>query len=419
LPSDDCSFNFLTFRIFLNLNIIKTYRAAYSGLPKAAWMLSLAVFINRSGSMVLFFLSLYLTREMQYSVAQAGQLLTLYGIGALGGSYLGGYLTDKMGSMKVQIISLLSSGIGYIILGKLQSYYEIAVMLFLLAVLAESFRPANAAAMAEVCTPDLRPRGYTLNRLAINLGITIGPAAGGILAAIRYDYIFWVDGLTCIIAGLLLLIYFRITTQQHVTGTNSEQTAVKEYFWQDKIFIMVLVLIFFCGLIFVQLFNTWPIYLREQFGLSEKYIGLYLTLNALMIVLLEMPLVHKIEKFNHKKIMAVGALLLGVGFSMLAVGNGPLFISLTVVIWTTGEMLVFPFVVSFIAGRSSEKNRGVFMGMYNISFSLSVVFGPLIGTSIYDFLGPAILWYCCGFLGLLACAGFLYINTIGETVFKV
>jgi len=164
------------------------------------------------------------------------------------------------------------------------------------------------------------------------------------------------------------------------------------------------------------LFNTWPIHLREHFKISEKYIGLFLTLNAIMIVLMEMPLVHKIEKFNHQKIMALGALLLGVGFSMLSLGGSPIFVGLTVVIWTIGEMLVFPFVVSFIAGRSSEKNRGVFMGMYNISFSLAVVFGPLIGTGIYDFWGPDMLWYGCGVLGLLACMGFLYINTLEDKI---
>jgi predicted MFS family arabinose efflux permease len=400
----------------LNLNFFKTYRAAFSDLPRAAWMLSLAVFVNRSGSMVLFFLSLYLTRKMEYTVAVAGQLLTLYGIGALLGSYLGGYFTDKIGAFKVQIISLFSSGIGYIILGRLHSIYEIAIMLFILAILVESFRPANSTAMAEVCPPQLRPRGYALNRLAINLGITIGPAVGGVLAAIHYGYIFWVDGMTCIVAGALLLFFLRNPDQAHL-GTNSKKKdgGVK-HFWNDRIFLMVLILIFLCGLIFVQLFNTWPIHLREQFKISERYIGLFLTLNAIMIVLLEMPLVHKIEKFSHQKIMALGALLLGIGFCMLAFGGGPLFVCLTVIIWTVGEMLVFPFVVTFIAGRSSEINRGIFMGMYNISFSLAVVFGPLIGTGIYDYWGPDMLWYGCGVLGLFACVGFMYINAFEEKV---
>jgi MFS family permease len=348
---------------------------------------------------------------MQYSVSMAGQLLTLYGIGALVGSYLGGYLTDKIGSIKVQAVSLLSSGTGYIILGELQSIYEIAAMLFLLAVLAESFRPANAAAIAEVCIPELRPRGYALNRLAINLGITVGPAAGGILAAMQYKYIFWADGLTCVVAGMILLLFFGKSSNLSLSSKDHKRST-KKYFWKDKIFITVLILIFFCGLIFVQLFNTWPIHLREQFSISERYIGLFLTLNAIMIVLLEMPLVHKIEKFNHQKIMATGALLLGIGFSMLAFGGGAFFVGFTVIIWTIGEMLVFPFVVSFIAGRSNEENRGVYMGMYNFSFALSVVFGPLIGAGIYDFWGSEILWYCCGILGLLACLGFLYLNIL-------
>lgn len=362
--------------------------------------------------MVLFFLSLYLTRQLDYSVSGAGRLLTLYGIGSLVGSYLGGYYSDKFGAIRVQIVSLVSSGIGYILLGRLDSFYGIAVMLFVLAVLAEAFRPANSTAMAEACPPPLRPRGYALNRLAINLGITIGPAVGGFLAALSYRYIFWVDGITCIIAAGVLLYFFRKITHRYSSISSDEEARKSPDFWKDRVFLFVLVLIFFCGLIFVQLFNTWPIYLREVFGINERFIGLYLTLNAAMIVLLEMPLIHRIEKFNPLKIMAFGSLLLGIGFGLTAVPGSALYIGLTVVIWTVGEMLVFPLVTAFIAGRSTEKNRGVFMGMYNIAFSLAVVFGPFVGTGIYDYWNPIILWMLCGTLGLITCIGFIYLHVM-------
>jgi predicted MFS family arabinose efflux permease len=365
--------------------------------------------------MVLFFLSLYLTRQLDYSVSAAGRLLTLYGIGSLIGSYLGGYYSDKFGAIRVQIVSLVSAGIGYILLSRLDSVYAIASMLFVLAVLAEAFRPANSTAIAEACPPQLRPRGYALNSLAINLGITIGPAVGGVLAALRYQYIFWVDGITCIMAAVVLLYFFRKNTHRYSGTSGDIETRKSSDFWKDRIFLFVLVLLFFCGLVFVQLFNTWPIHVREVFGISERFIGLYLTLNATMIVLLEMPLIHKIEKYNPLKIIALGSFLLGIGFSLTAIAGSVFYIGVTVVIWTIGEMLVFPLVTAFIAGRSTEKNRGVFMGMYNIAFSLAVVFGPFIGTGIYDYWKPNILWLFCGVLGLITCIGFLYLHVLLKT----
>jgi len=131
--------------------LLQQYKAAYSGLPKEVWFLSTIVLINRTGSIVFFFMTLYLTSQKDYTVAEAGQMISVYGIGALLGAILGGWLTDKIGSLKVQLYSLILSGIGYIILGYAESSIQIAVLLFLIAIVSEAFRPANGTAIAEVC----------------------------------------------------------------------------------------------------------------------------------------------------------------------------------------------------------------------------------------------------------------------------
>lgn len=384
----------------------KNYKKAYSGLPKAVWFLSFVVLINRSGSIVFFFMTLYLTSQKDYSVAAAGQMISVYGLGALLGALFGGWLTDKIGSMKVQFYSLILSGLGYLVLGYAEESYQIAGLLFLIAVVSEAFRPANATAIAEVTPPEIRARGYALNRLAVNVGVTIGPAVGGFLATMSYMYLFWIDGLTCITASVLLWFYlnkfeFRIKQSTAETGFSLESP------WKDKIYLFVLLLLLVMGIAFVQIFNTWPLFLKSTYKLLEDKIGILLALNALMVALIEMPLIHGLEKFNVIKVMGLGGFLLLFGFGMLSFGNTFLFAAATVVVWSIGEMLVFPFMAGFISNRANDNNRGKYMGMFTFTFALALVIGPALGTWIYDFLGPVFLWYGIGLAGVFIWLGFI------------
>ncbi len=390
-----------------------TYKSAYSGLPRNAWLLSLVVLINRSGSMVLFFLVLYLTLKLNFSVAMAGRMFSIYGLGALAGSFLGGWLSDIFGSRKVQTVSLVLTGFGYIFLSSIRSPMQIAITIFALAVVSESFRPANATAIAEACPPGLRSRGFALNRMAVNLGVTIGPAVGGILAFLDYAYLFWVDGITCLLAAGMMWLLFR-KNDYIVRQATSETHSTSRSVWKDVIFLAIILMIFLSGNVFVQLFNTWPLYLRNAYNLPETNIGLLLALNATMIVLFEMPLVHKIEKFDHLKIIAGGALLICSGFALLPFGTSFLYAALTVVIWTIGEMLVFPLVAGFIANRADDKSRGKYMGVFNFSFSLALVTGPIVGTAIYEGMSPFVLWMGAAGVGFAVWLGFRVLGILAK-----
>ncbi len=184
--------------------IARTYRAAYSGLPRELWLLSLVLLVNRAGSMVLPFLSLYLTHERGLSVALAGRILALYGLGALVGSYIGGWLSDRIGPTRTQQLSLIASGFGYLWLSMLEGIFQISLAMFLLSIAVEAFRPAVMADTAQRTPADVRVRAFALLRLAANLGVGIGPAVGGYLVLYDYHWLFVVDAASCWIAFLLL-----------------------------------------------------------------------------------------------------------------------------------------------------------------------------------------------------------------------
>jgi len=398
--------NFAVLRKF-----IINYKAAYTGLPRSAWLLSLVVLINRSGSMVLFFLVLYLTTELDFSISKAGQMVSVYGFGSIFGAYLGGWISDRIGTLKVMTFSLVVGGLGFVLLSFLTNPLPIGIALFFLAVIAESLRPANSTALAMVSPPESRPRAFALNRMAVNLGVTIGPALGGFLALYNYHLLFWIDGLTCIIAACLLWILFHKSEINRVVEvTNNLVASIKP--WKDSIFLMILFLIFLLGNIFIQVFNTWPLYLRQFYNLTEDQIGLLLALNGIIIVIVELPLIYRLEGKRHLNIMALGSFFLASGFGILPFGDTFIFAVVTVIIFTIGEMLVFPLVAGFIANRATDENRGKYMGMFGFTFSLSFVVGPLLGSWIYDHISPDMLWFAIIGTGLITLPGFLFVETI-------
>jgi MFS family permease len=402
--------------------IVKQYRTAYSGLPREAWILSLVEVVNRSGTMVIFFLTLYLTETFGISPEKAGYVITSYGVGALFGAYLGGKFTDMIGAYSVQKVSLISTGIFYIILGYVTHYWFFLVLMFILGVVGEALHPANATAMSQVCPSELRTKGFALNRLATNFGVTIGPVLGGYLALINYRLLFWIDGITCVVAAGLFVFFFKSTSRpmqeaKPEANTNTmatpKRTVLKDYF-----FLKLLLLTFLMGLIFVQMFSTYPLYFKNFYGFPENTIGLLIAINTIMIVLFEMLLMEKLRGKNVISVISIGAFLLCAGFAIIPLGRGHLYAAFTVVVWTIGEMLALPFITTVIADHSDDAVRGQYMGLYSLSFALAFSVGPTLGTTIYGSIGPDYVWLFCGIIAVVVTIGFFSLKAENDSLQK-
>jgi predicted MFS family arabinose efflux permease len=389
--------------------IVNLYRRAYQGLPQHAWILFAVLLVNSAGMMVVFFLSLYLTQNLGYTVAEAGRSLSIFGMGSLAGSFLGGWLSDKIGSTNVQKLSLLFSGIFYIWLGQIHSLWSLNLMIFVLATASGWLYPANSTSMARICPPEVTTKGFALNRLANNIGATIGPAVGGFLALRNYSLLFWVDGLTCLAAvGLFSLAWKK--PEQDLKALTAGKAPSARSPWRDVPFLLLLPLVVVWGSIFFQLIATFPLYMREVYGFAENRIGQLIIINTFLIITLEMLLIHWIGKKALTRFIALSFFLTGLGFSLLPLGRGFLYAALTVAVWTFGEMLSMPLLGALIALRAGTGNQGRYMGLFSFAFSLSMILGPAFGTMVYSRFGPTALWFGCGVVGCLMSAAFWLIS---------
>lgn len=188
--------------------LIDLYRNAYGGLSQAAWMLALVMFINRSGMMVLPFLSIYVTGPLGFSLEQAGYILGVFGLGSMIGSFTGGWLSDRIGHFKVQYISLILGGSLFFLIPLFTTFESLLAIVLIASTVIECLRPANASSVAHYARPENVTRAFSLNRMALNLGFSIGPALGGVLATFSYKWLFITDGSACIAAGLVFFFLF-------------------------------------------------------------------------------------------------------------------------------------------------------------------------------------------------------------------
>jgi len=226
--------------------------------------------------MVLPFMSLYLTKDLHLTLSQVGWVMTSFGVGSLLGSWIGGKLSDTIGFYKVMVRSLFTTGILFISLQFIHSFEGFLIGIFLTMTVADMFRPAMFVSLKAYSKPENRTRSLTLIRLAINLGFSFGPFLGGlIIAFIGYSGLFWVDGITCILAILIMKLVLKEKQIQPISNPIEEiATAKVTSVYKDKPFWIFLVVVFLMGFMFLQLFTTMPLYYREIHDLSEVQIGL-------------------------------------------------------------------------------------------------------------------------------------------------
>lgn len=388
-------------------SVVQLYKNAFGGLSTPAWMLALIMLINRSGSMVLPFMSIYLTSHLGFSIADSGIILSLFGVGSMIGSYIGGWASDKFGHFYIQLFALVVGGSLFFVLVNLTDFYQLCVGILILSIVVECFRPANSAAVAHYAKPENITRAYSLNRMAINLGFSIGPAIGGFLAAASYSLLFYADGITCIIAGFVFYLYFNRLTgnKKNVeTDTREETLTSNQSPYRDIKFIAFLVLCYLYALVFFQFFSTLPIYYREVYALTESNIGGILALNGIVVFSLEMLIVYWIgNRVAGWKLIAFGMFINGISFLFL-LDKGPQWILyLQMTLLSLSEIFAMPYMVTYTVKLSNSKNRGAYMGMYSLAYSLAHITSPYLGTKVISIWGFDSLWTISTVIGLISC----------------
>ncbi len=399
----------------------------YLTLPRTVHVLCLGVLINRAGTLLVPFLTLYLKGRLGLDVETATRVMGAYGAGALLAAVLGGHLADHFGRKRVMMGSLLGGAAVLAVFPRLDTAWEVAGGLFVFALVGEMYRPATQAMIADLVAPARRPQAYALMYVAVNLGFTIAPVLGGLLAAASFRWLCWVDALTATAYAVLLRLAVRETrpggmpagghpdpggrildpqADPHAgpsadprVGTRAALRAIAG----DGTMLAFCAGIVLVGLSFMQINSTFPLYLA-QLGIGAKPYGRILAVNGLMITLLQLPFSALVSRWRRDLVMVASGLVLGLGFYLNIFARTPWQFAAVVVVWTLGEMLNAVFAPTIVSDLAPPALRGRYMGVFTMSFSSAAMFGAPLGGLVLARGGGRALWTAVLLLGLGAAA---------------
>lgn len=368
-------------------------------LPRGAWILFFGTFLNKFGTFVLPFLAIYMT-HLGYSPAQAGLAIGAFGVGTLGACLLGGYLADRLGRRKTIVLSMFLGAVLMLGLSQARGLPLIVTFAGLVGLTGELYRPASSALLADLVPSGQRVTAYAAYRMSFNAGWAFGPATAGLLAKYSFTWLFVGDAATSILYGVVA--WFALPSGLRGMQAGNSLLETLRVLRDDKRFRQVLCASLAVGMVFVQVFSTMSLLITRS-GFSSSVYGMVVSLNGVLVVLCELPLTTISRRFAARRVMALGYLLIGIGFASNALPRTLFSLVGTTTLFTFGEMVSMPVGGAYVADLAPAHQRGLYMGAYGMVWAVAFVCGPSLGMLLFA-VSPLALWILCGVLGVLAAA---------------
>ena len=388
----------------------------YREFPRPFWTLTGVTLIDQVGGALLYpFFALYFTSRFEVGMTQVGFLFALYAVSSFAGQLIGGALSDRIGRRTLLIFSLVTTSTSSLLMGIVESVTLFYALAIFVGVFVESGQPARQAIVADLLPEDKRAEGYAIIRVAFNLATAIGPAIGGFVASRSYLALFVADAVISLIAAFIVWRLMPETKPELVEGEADESFASSFGGYgkvlRDRLFVLFLLAGMLVGLVGMNLFTTLGVYLRDNFDVPTQGYGLLLAMNALLVVVFQIPVGRRAERYPPMIVMGIGSALYGIGFGMFAFVSTVALFAAAMLVLTVGEMMIVPVSQAVVARFAPEAMRGRYMAIYGMSWSLPIAVGPLMAGLVMDNADPRLLYWGSGLLGLLATAAYLGLHS--------
>jgi MFS family permease len=284
------------------------------------------------------------------------------------------------------------------------------------------YGPAANAMVADLVEEGKRTQAYGLLRVVHNLGVVIGPSAGGLIIAFgSYFWLFSTAAVASAVFFLITLLFIKETRPEAARRPGGGEVQAGggggyARVLRDRVFLGFCLISVVVTIVYAQLTTTFPVFLKDERQIAENLWGLLMALNAGMVVLFQFPLTRWSDRYVRTGMMALGSLLYAVGFGSITLASSFALFALCVVVLTVGEMVYIPTVTAFVADIAPEDLRGRYMGAAGLIWGAGYGLGPVTGGLVMDRLGGVYIWPLTLALGLVGAAAYLLLGRfIGRT----
>ncbi len=366
--------------------------------PRAYWYVWWGTLINRLGGFVVPLLTIYLITVRHVSVSDAGGIVSVFGAGSIAASLTGGYLSDRLGRKITLVASLFGGAVAMTVLGQLRDLAAITAMIGVVGFVAELYRPAVLAIVADVVPPAQRVQAYGLLHWVINIGFAFAAVIGGLVASVDFTILFVADAVTMAIYGVIVLAW---VPETHPAVVERAANAPRSRSWlADREFVVFVAITF--GLALLPFQSTAPLSAHMTWqGLSPAAFGGVMAVNGLLIIALQPAISTWSTRREPTGVLVAAALFYGVGFAMHGMATNIGFHAAAVTVWSMGEILESPTRSSIVAAMAPADARGRYQGAIVMTFGAAQLVGPKLGTWVWQHEGPAVLWGSCLMLGVV------------------
>lgn len=387
----------------------------YRDYPRTFWMMILVNFVDRLGGSLLFpFFALYITQKFGVGMTQVGILFAAFSISSFIGSFPGGALTDRFGRKGIIIFSLIATSLSTLLMGFVNTFQLFLAIAFFSGIFTDVGGPAYEAVFIDILPQEKRASGFGIRRVAFNLAIVVGPVIGGFVAARSYLALFIIDAVVSSLVALMVFLLIPETKPAAEPGREPETTGESFAGYlkvlRDGKFMAFTLVCLLTWLVYMNMNTTLGVYLRDQHGIPESGYGTLISINAAMVVLMQFPITRRAERNPPMLMMALGAFFIAAGLALYGFVGTFLWFAAAMAILTIGEMITLPIANAVVAGFAPEEMRGRYNFIYGLSWGIAFGVGPYLAGRIMDNHDPDLLWYVCGFVGILSVLGFLLLQ---------
>jgi len=374
-----------------------TLASRLRAFPRPVWILFFGTFLNKFGTFVIPFLSLYMTRQ-GFSLTQAGLAVSSYGVGTLLASLLGGQLADTLGRRNTIVCSMFTTSAAMMLLSQAHSFWAIVATTCVVGLTGELYRPASSALLADLVPMGERVTAFSAYRLAFNAGWAFGPATAGFLAGHSYLWLFVGDAATSALFGVVALV----ALPRGWTASKAERgwLPVFRAVGRDRKYLRLLCAAAFIALVFFQMSSTFSLQVTGL-GFSPTTYGALISFNGVLVVCCELPLTTFTRRWPARRVIAAGYVLIGTGFGLIAFAHTVPLLALAVLVFTFGEMTTMPVSSAYVADLAPLEYRGRYIGVMGLTWAVALIFGPALGMWVFT-RNPVVLWTSCAGLAALS-----------------